>query len=205
MSVFIEDCRDDDVEHYGVLGMKWGVRKNPQKTYERSMKKLSSLDVKRQKSKSRNYEVDPIKSQKSSAASEKYSFKSSKLSTRSKKLRLRADRLRDRAFFSLTGVGKGIRTWRSNVNEHKSARLDYRSDRYKRKAEQAAKRAVMYSKGGRFDTEKSSKYFNKAKLWALEMNEIFSDVPLNAFTKNDVELGKTYGLTFIDEYTKRSK
>ena len=32
--------------HYGVLGMKWGVRHNPQKAYEKSKKKLSKYDRK---------------------------------------------------------------------------------------------------------------------------------------------------------------
>lgn len=44
MSVFIEDCRDDDVEHYGVLGMKWGVRKNPERAAQKANKKLTKLD-----------------------------------------------------------------------------------------------------------------------------------------------------------------
>lgn len=34
------------LEHYGVLGMKWGVRKDPQKAYSKSMKKLGALDKK---------------------------------------------------------------------------------------------------------------------------------------------------------------
>lgn len=44
MSVFVEDHRDDDVEHYGVLGMKWGVRKNPERAAKRANEKLTKLD-----------------------------------------------------------------------------------------------------------------------------------------------------------------
>lgn len=33
-----------DLEHYGVLGMKWGVRKNPQRARDRAYDKLATLD-----------------------------------------------------------------------------------------------------------------------------------------------------------------
>lgn len=37
------------LEHYGVLGMKWGVRKDPDKAYSRAGEKLAKLDKKSQK------------------------------------------------------------------------------------------------------------------------------------------------------------
>lgn len=37
---------EEDAQHYGVLGMKWGVRKDPQKAYERGYQKLNKLDRK---------------------------------------------------------------------------------------------------------------------------------------------------------------
>lgn len=40
---------EEDIEHYGVLGMKWGVRKDPQRAYDRANKKLSALDRKASK------------------------------------------------------------------------------------------------------------------------------------------------------------
>lgn len=37
---------EQSLEHYGVIGMKWGVRKDPQRAYDRSGQKLQKLDSK---------------------------------------------------------------------------------------------------------------------------------------------------------------
>ena len=37
---------EEHLEHYGVLGMKWGHRKNPEEAFEKAMNRKSHLDRK---------------------------------------------------------------------------------------------------------------------------------------------------------------
>lgn len=45
-SAFVENWTQEYLEHYGVKGMRWGVRKDPERAYEKAGSKLKRLDQK---------------------------------------------------------------------------------------------------------------------------------------------------------------
>lgn len=54
--------QNGELKHYGVIGMKWGVRKNPQKAYEKSSKKFDKLKKRAESAQTyarkRNYQLE---------------------------------------------------------------------------------------------------------------------------------------------------
>lgn len=72
----------NSLKHYGVLGMRWGVRKNPQKAFAKAQKKMTRLDARQERLQKK-------------AASRRYAFFTSY--RRSRKLGLKADKATYRA------------------------------------------------------------------------------------------------------------
>lgn len=48
-----EPTISDVIKHYGVLGMKWGVRKDPSKAYRKASRKMDKLRTKAEKKKAK--------------------------------------------------------------------------------------------------------------------------------------------------------
>ena len=95
----------EDIEHYGVLGMKWGVRKNPAKAIRKASKKLYKLDRKASR-KQRKADKQAYKAEKKMMKSEtawtaegsaKNYKKSRKLSVKARKSQFKATKASNRA------------------------------------------------------------------------------------------------------------
>lgn len=85
---------NQELQHYGVLGMKWGVRKNPSRAYAKAVKKKEKLE---KKSTDLNLQAAKYRSKalkkSAKATSEKQHQKARKLEFKANKLSLQSAKL----------------------------------------------------------------------------------------------------------------
>lgn len=112
--MMLQGIRDGEraLQHYGVLGMKWGVRKNPDKAANKSIKKL------------RKYEAE----------SDKLRDKAAKTRIKSAKAEMKREKLVIKGQTALTVRGAVRANRKAKKMERKRLKSNIRAVKYDRKA-----------------------------------------------------------------------
>ena len=155
---------DDELAHYGVLGMKWGVRKDPKEAYSKSVKQLKKYQQKSAKNKDRASDKLKRKAAKAERKAAKYKLKSAKIKRKATRL------------FLPMNAGKANR--KMAKYDLKAARSENRAANYLKKYE-------------KFET-KSIKYDKKAEKFAKAIENTFKDIPVSSLDSADVNYMREY-------------
>lgn len=150
----IED--EKSLQHYGVLGMKWGVRRNPSKAYGKAVAKRNKLNVKV----ASTYATAQKRKTKTEGIN---SAKYRKLREKQAKYQLKADRNRYGFFGSKSKADK---------YQFKADRLGYKADKVSRKTDKAE--------------YKYQRAKIKAEKWQRAMDKTFANVNINSVANSSV-------------------
>lgn len=121
MSHMEEDRMDDILVHYGVLGMKWGVRKDATIAYQKAFGKLRKLDVKLTKANEKTEWARAKKNVDTSKASKKGLF------TSEEKMQKRAEKANKSSQKYERSYAKSKKAYRKATNWYKSMEKTFKN------------------------------------------------------------------------------
>lgn len=157
----IED--ENSLQHYGVLGMKWGIRRNPSRAYGKAIAKRNKLNNRVEKTHARMIKAN-IK------ANTGVAYKYKKLDAKANKLQSKADRKK----YGLL------------PNAKKAADLQSKADRARYKADKYQSKAQMRDAKAGKATAKYLKAQRKAEKWQRAMDKTFANVNINSVANSSV-------------------
>lgn len=163
----------NELYHYGVLGMKWGVRHDPRKAYSKGVRKIQKLEAK------------------SAKRDEKARAVSARSSARAARYRLKAAK----ATNIYRGGTLGTRIL-NKIIPGRAERAARRSGKYEYKAQKIESK-IARNKG------LSQRYERKAEKFYKKMDKIFANTPTSQLNSQDVEYAKRYAQTIMERERAR--
>lgn len=155
---------DDELAHYGVLGMKWGVRKDPREAYSKSVKQLKKYQQKAAKNKAK--------------ASDRLKYKAARAEKRATRFKRKAAKVQRKATRLILPM-----------NADKAAR---KIAKYNLKAARAENRAARRIKRYEKFKMREAKYDKKTEKFAKAIENTFKDIPVSSLNSADVEYMREY-------------
>lgn len=159
----------DELYHYGVLGMKWGVRKNPAAAYSKATTKQTKLNTNVVKTRDKYLKA-------AKKANSGVSIKYQKKQAKANKLQAKADKKKYGLF----------------TNADKAAKLQAKADKAQYKAN---KYVARYEKRNTKESKAEGQYRRaqrKAERWTRQMNKTFEGYSLSDLSTKNISAGEKY-------------